>query len=82
MALSDDAKQALDWAMLVPGALRVLGDITETKQLNDAADVLNMLPVGALARELAKARNDRADILSGKGEIRPGIEVVIGDPNT
>ena len=78
MALRDAEKEALEWAQLVPDAIRVLGDLSDSDDVRSAADALEVLPVGVLARELAKLRNDRADIMSGQGEIKPGIKVVIG----
>lgn len=79
MALTDDEKQALEWAQIVPGAIRMLGELADSDDVKAAADALEVLPVGALAKELAKLRNDRADIDKGKAEIKPGVKVVLGD---
>lgn len=79
MALRDAEKEALEWAQLVPAAIRVLGDLSDSDDVRGAADALAVLPVGALARELAKLRNDRALIDKGQAEIRPGVAIVVGD---
>ena len=79
MALRDAEKEALEWAQLVPAAVRVIGDLSDSDDVRRAADALAALPVGALAQELAKMRADRADIEKGTAEIRPGVAVVIGD---
>ena len=38
MALTDDEKQALEWAQIVPGAIRMLGELADSDDVKAAAD--------------------------------------------
>ena len=79
MALTDNEKTALEWAALLPGALRMLGDLADSEDLHTAADVLAAWPVGTIAQELGKLRTDTATITTGTQEIGPGVQVVVED---
>ncbi len=79
MALTDADKTALEWAQLLPGALRVLGDLADSDDVRAAADVIGLLPVGTLATELAKLRVDRATIEKGTMTIEAGVSVEVLD---
>ena len=60
MALRDAEKEALEWAQLVPAAVRVIGDLSDSDDVRRAADALAALPVGAPAQELARPHDGRA----------------------
>lgn len=79
MALTDDEKTALEWATLLPGALRVLGDLADSDDVRAAADVIGRLPIGTLASELSKLRTDVVDVAKGSMTIEGGVEVEVLD---
>lgn len=78
MALSKGGKEAAEWAGLVPGFLRGLGDMTGDLRFADAADAIGAIGIMQLAEVLAKLRADRVNIDAGEIEIGPGVDVEIG----
>jgi hypothetical protein len=78
MALSEDGKEAAEWAGLVPGFLRGLGQMTGDLRFDDAADAIGAIGIVRLAEVLAKLRADRVNIDSGEIEIGDGVDVEIG----
>ena len=79
MALSDTTKDALGWAMLVPGFLRMVGDLTGEGGFTDAADKLAQVPVDKIAEVMGALRTDHVDIDSGSMEIGEGVAIEIVD---
>jgi len=79
MALSDDAKDALGWALLVPGFLRMVGDLTGEDGFSDAADKLSSVPTSKIAEALGALRTDTVDIKDGTMEIGDDVEVEVVD---
>ena len=79
MALSDTTKDALGWAMLVPGFLRMVGDLTGEKGFSTAADKLSDVPVDKIAQVMGALRTDRAFIELGTMELGEGVEVEVVD---
>jgi len=79
MALDDTTKDALGWAMLVPGFLRLLGDLTGEEGFGDAADKLAEVPVDQLARVMGALRTDHVDIDGGTMTIGEGVTIEVVD---
>ena len=79
MALTDSEKDALGWALLVPGFLRMIGELTGEESLNEAADKLAEVPVEKIASVLGSLRTDYANIQVGTMEIGDGVTVEIVD---
>ena len=79
MALSDDTKDALGWAMLVPGFLNMIGELTGEKGFSDAANKLADVPVDKIAEVMGALRTDYANIESGTMTIGDGVEVEVVD---
>jgi hypothetical protein len=79
MALSDDAKRATEWATLVPGVLRVLGELADSEDLRAAADVVGRVPVGTIAEALARYRHDTATIEKGSQVVDPGVQIAVAE---
>jgi hypothetical protein len=78
MALSEDGKEAAEWAGLASGFLRGLGQMTGDLRFDDAADAIGAIGIVKLAEVLAKLRADRVNIDSGEIEIGDGVDVEIG----
>ena len=78
MALTDEDKTALEWASLVPGLLRVIGEATGDEGFNEAATVLSNVPVDLIGATLGKLRTDSIDIDKGSMTVDEGVEVVAG----
>ena len=79
MALSDSDKDALGWALLVPGFLHMMGELTGEEGFNEAADKLADVPVEKIAQVLGSLRTDYANIEVGTMEIGEGVAVEIVD---
>jgi len=79
MALTDAEKDALGWAVLVPGFLHMIGELTGEEGFNDAADKLASVPVESIAEVMGSLRTDQVDIESGTMEIGDGVAVEIVD---
>ncbi|QDP48048.1 MAG: hypothetical protein Unbinned5179contig1001_4 [Prokaryotic dsDNA virus sp.] len=79
MALSDSDKDALGWALLVPGFLHMMGELTGEEGFNEAADKLAEVPVEKIAQVLGSLRTDYANIEVGTMEIGEGVAVEIVD---
>ena len=79
MALSDTTKDALGWAMLVPGFLRMIGELTGEEGFGDAADKLANVPVEKIAEVMGALRTDHVDIEAGTMEIGDGVTIEIVD---
>ena len=75
MALTDVEKDALDWAMLVPGLLRAIGSATGDEGFNTAADALSKVPVSQIGATLGKLRTDRIYIEAGSMEVDDAVDV-------
>ena len=78
MALSDSDKAALEWASLVPGLLRAIGDATGDDGFDIAATALSKVPVELIGQTLGKLRTDSIDIDEGSMTVGEGVEVVAG----
>mgnify|MGYP003110152237 CR=1 FL=1 len=79
MAVSDSDKEALGWAMLVPGFLNVMGELTGEEGFNEAAEKLADVPVDKIAQVLGSLRTDYANIEVGTMEIGDGVAIEIVD---
>tara|TARA_R100000353_G_scaffold28972_2_gene24139 strand:+ start:7825 stop:8067 length:243 start_codon:yes stop_codon:yes gene_type:complete len=79
MALTDTEKEALGWALLVPGLLNAVGDMTGEESLNEASDKLAQVPVDKIAQVLGSLRTDHVNIESGTMEIGDGVAIEIVD---
>ena len=79
MALSDSDKDALGWAMLVPGFLRMMGDLTGDDSFKESAEKLAEVPVDKIAEVLGALRTDYANIQVGTMEVGEGVAVEIVD---
>ena len=77
MALSDDGKEAAEWASLVPGFLRNLGKMTGDLRFNDAADAVGTVGLVELAELLGRLRADRVVIDEGEITIGEGVDIEI-----
>lgn len=77
MALSDEGKEAAEWASLVPGFLRGLGSMTGDLRFDDAADAIGAIGIMKLAEVLGKLRADRVNIDEGELEIGEGVDIEI-----
>ena len=78
MALSDADKTALEWASLVPGLLRAIGEATGDEGFDVAATALSKVPVDLIGATLGKLRTDSIDIDEGSMTVGEGVEVVPG----
>ena len=78
MALSDDEKTALEWASLVPGLLRAIGDATGDDGFDVAATALSKVPVELIGQTLGKLRTDHIDMDKGSMSVGEDVEVVAG----
>jgi len=79
MALSDAEKDVLGWAMLVPGFLHMIGELTGEEGFSDAGDKLAQVPVEKIAEVMGALRTDYANITEGSMEIGEGVEVEVVD---
>ena len=79
MALNDTTKAVLGWAMLVPGFLHMIGELTGEEGFSDAADRLAEVPVDKSAEVMGAIRTDRAYIEHGSMEIGEGVAVEVVD---
>lgn len=79
MALTDTTKDALGWALLVPGFLRMIGELTGEEGFGDAADKLSDVPVDKIAEVMGALRTDYADIEVGTMEIGEGVAIEVVD---
>ena len=79
MALNDTAKDALGWALLVPGFLRMVGDLTGEKGFSEAGDKLSQVPVDKIAEVMGALRTDYANIEEGTMEIGEGVAIEVVD---
>jgi hypothetical protein len=78
MALTDADKTALEWASLVPGLLRAIGDATGDDGFNIAATALSKVPVELIGATLGKLRTDHVNIDEGSMTVGEGVEVAAG----
>ena len=78
MALTDKDKEALEWASLVPGLLRAIGDATGDEGFGKAADALSKVPVDYIGAALGKLKTDHINIDKGSMTIGEDVEVVAG----
>ena len=79
MALTDAEKDALGWALLVPGFLHMIGELTGEEGFSDAGDKLAEVPVDKIAEVMGALRTDYVDIEDGTMEIGEGVEVEVVD---
>jgi hypothetical protein len=79
MALNDKEKDALGWALLVPGFLRMVGDLTGEKGFREAGDKLSQVPADKIAEVMGALRTDCANIEEGTMEIGEGIAIEVVD---
>ena len=78
MALTDDEKTALEWASLVPGLLRAIGDATGDDGFDVAATALSKVPVDLIGQALGKLRTDHINMDKGSMVIADGVKVEKG----
>ena len=74
MALTDSEKDALGWALLVPGFLHMMGELTGEEGFSDAGDKLSEVPVEKIAEVMGALRTDYANIEAGTFESGEGVE--------
>jgi hypothetical protein len=79
MALTDAEKDALGWAMLVPGFLHMIGELTGEEGFSEAGDKLAQVPVEKIAEVMGALRTDYANITEGTMEIGEGVKVEVVD---
>jgi len=79
MAVSDSDKEALGWALLVPGFLHTVGELTGEESLNEAADKLAEVPLEKIVQVIGALRTDHANIEVGTMEIGEGVSIEIVD---
>ena len=79
MALDDTTKDVLGWAMLVPGFLHMIGELTGEEGFSDAADRLAEVPVDKIAEVMGALRTDYANIEAGTMEIGDGVAIEVVD---
>ena len=79
MALTDDTKDALGWALLVPGFLHMIGELTGEEGFSEAGDKLAEVPVDKIAEVMGALRTDHVDIDEGTMEIGEGVAVEVVD---
>jgi len=79
MALTDGEKDALGRALLVPGFLHMIGELTGEEGFTDAGDKLAEVPVDKIAEVMGALRTDYVDIEDGTMEIGEGVEVEVVD---
>ena len=79
MALTDGEKDALGWALLVPGFLNMIGELTGKEEFNSAADKLSEVPVDKIAEVMGALRTDYVNIETGSMEIGDGVDVEVVD---
>ena len=79
MALTDDTKDALGWALLVPGFLHMIGELTGEEGFSEAGDKLTLVPVDKIAEVMGALRTDHVDIDDGTMEIGEGVAVEVVD---
>jgi hypothetical protein len=77
MALTESEKDALGWALLVPGFLHMIGELTGEEGFSDAGDKLAEVPVEKIAEVMGALRTDYANIEEGTLEIGEGVEVEV-----
>ena len=77
MALDDTTKDALGWAMLVPGFLHMIGELTGEEGFSDAADRLAEVPVEKIAEVMGALRTDHVYIEAGTMEIGDGVVIEV-----
>lgn len=75
MALTDDEKAALEWASLVPGLLRAIGDATGEDGFDVAATALSKVPVELIGETLGKLRTDHINIDKGSMSVSDDVLV-------
>tara|TARA_R100000808_G_scaffold4169_2_gene13908 strand:- start:899 stop:1135 length:237 start_codon:yes stop_codon:yes gene_type:complete len=78
MALTDKDKEALEWASLVPGLLRAIGEATGDEGFGKAADALSKVPVDYIGAALGKLRTDHINIDKGTMSIGDDVDVEAG----
>jgi hypothetical protein len=79
MALTDPEKDALGWALLVPGFLHMIGELTGEEGFSEAGDKLAEVPVDKIAEVMGALRTDHVDIDDGTMEIGEGVAVEVVD---
>lgn len=79
MALTDGEKDALGWALLVPGFLHMIGELTGEEGFSDAGDKLAEVPVEKIAEVMGALRTDYANIEQGTMEIGEDVAIEVVD---
>lgn len=79
MALTDAEKDALGWALLVPGFLHMMGELTGEEGFSEAGDKLAEIPVEKIAEVMGALRTDYANIEEGTMEIGEGVAIEVVD---
>jgi hypothetical protein len=79
MALSDSDRAAMEWALLIPGLLNTLGDLTGQPGLKEAARTISSVPVESIGQVLGALRTDHVDINGGTMEVGDGVDVEVVD---
>ncbi len=78
MALTDGDKEALEWASLVPGLLRAIGEATGDEGFGKAAAALSKVPIEYIGAALGKLRTDHIVIADGTMTIDDDVDVEAG----
>jgi hypothetical protein len=79
MALDDTTKDALGWALLVPGFLHMIGELTGQEEFSDAGDMLTDVPVEKIAEVMGALRTDHVNLDEGSMEIGEGVAIEVVD---
>ena len=79
MALDDTTKDALGWALLVPGFLHMIGELTGQEEFSDAGDMLTDVPVEKIAEIMGALRTDHVNLDEGSMEIGEGVAIEVVD---
>ena len=79
MALTDDTKDALGWALLVPGFLHMIGELTGEEGFSNAGDKLSEVPVEKIAEVMGALRTDHVNLDEGTMEIGEGVAIEVVD---
>ena len=79
MALTDDTKDALGWALLVPGFLHMIGELTGEEGFSEAGDKLAEVPAHKIAEVMGALRTDHVNLDEGTMEIGEGVAFEVVD---
>tara|TARA_Y100000310_G_scaffold338919_1_gene429950 strand:- start:403 stop:663 length:261 start_codon:yes stop_codon:yes gene_type:complete len=79
MALSDDEKKALEYAILIGPLLNQIAIVADLPELSTAGRALSKVPVEQISRMLATLRTDVFHIQKGTIKVGKGVKVKAKD---